>query len=187
MRLREPVDLRRISQALGKGSCPICAFLRNEQSALLKGGLPPGEVTDLCNFHAWALAAAVDSRNAAEVLLNVLRQTAHHGEHSCSFCTRLQEHEIIQLKDLATQMSRGLITDWMRQQGTLCRSHGEHLRQLAPVKLHGIIDEVIGRTNATVKRGLEHLLGSDLRGDRAGSGVLGHAAEFLASQRGIHP
>jgi hypothetical protein len=187
MRLSKPVDLHRISQALGKGSCPICAFLRNEQSALLKGGLPPGEVTDLCNFHAWALAAAVDSRNAAEVLLNVLGQPVRQAEHSCSFCSRLKEEEIIQLKDLVTQMSRGLITEWMRQQGTLCRSHAEHLRQLAPVKLHEIIDDVIGRTIADVKSGLEHLLGADGKGDRAGSGVLGRAAEFLTSQRGIHP
>ncbi len=187
MRLSKPVDLLRISQALGKGSCPICAFLRNQQSTLLKGGLSPGQVTDLCNFHAWALAAAVDSRNAAEVLLNVLGQSARHTEHSCSFCSRLREEEIIQLRDLVTQMGRGLITDWMKQQGTLCRSHGEHLRQLAPVKLHDIIDEVIGRTIADVKSGLEHLLGADGKDDRAGSGVLGRAAEFLASQRGIHP
>ncbi len=33
MRLAKPLELDRISQVLAKGTCPICAFLKNDQAA----------------------------------------------------------------------------------------------------------------------------------------------------------
>jgi hypothetical protein len=186
MRISKPVDIEDISQVLAKGGCAICAFLRNEQSALLRGGLRPDEITGICNFHAWALAAAVDIENTARTFLALLRRGNERDTNSCTFCSRLLEHEVVQLKDLIAQMNRGLVAAWMRQQGTLCQMHADHLRQLAPLKLHKMIDEIVGRTAQELETQLEDVLRRCAGGKGSGGGVLGRAAEFLVSQRGIN-
>jgi hypothetical protein len=187
MRVSKPVELDRISQALARSGCPICAFLKNEQAALLRGRLAPDRVSSLCNFHAWALAAAIESDNAARIFLQVLRQVGNRESSSqCSFCARLLEQEVTQLKDLIAQMNRRLVANWMKEQGILCRLHAEHLRQLAPLKLHAMIDEIIERSRHELEAELENLLRRAAAGERAGGGVLGRAAEFLTSQRGVN-
>jgi hypothetical protein len=107
MRLSKPVEIQGVSQTLAKGNCPVCAFLRNSQSALLQGGLRPEEVSGICNFHAWALAAAVNVTNAAKIFQNLLRLGCD-GSQECSFCVRLREAEQAQLRELVGQMDRHL-------------------------------------------------------------------------------
>jgi hypothetical protein len=186
MRVGKPVELEGISQALSKGGCPICAFLKNEQSALLRGQLPPDQVASLCNFHAWALAAAIETENAARIFLHVLRRNTDQKSEQCSFCSRLLQQEVAQLKDLIAQMSRTLVANWMKEQGTMCRLHAEHLKQLAPLRLHAMIDEIVERSDAELQGELESLLRRAAAGERTGGGVLGRAAEFLTSQRGVN-
>jgi hypothetical protein len=187
MRINKPVELERITQVLAKGACPICAFLKNEQAALLRGKLKPAEVTDLCNFHAWALAAAMEGQNAAQMFLNVLRHRRSQPASSsgpCSFCSRLLQQEVVELRELIEQMNGGLVLEWMRQSGTLCQLHGNHLRQLAPLKLHPVIDEIMQRSSRSIEFELESVLRRSAAG-KSGGGVLGRAAELLVSQRGI--
>lgn len=189
MRLSKPVELDRISQALAKGACPICVFLKNEQSALLRGDMPPEKVTSLCNFHAWALAAAVNVENAARIFLNVVRHPAADSPTAapqCSFCAQLLQQEVVEIKELLTQLKGGLVLDWMKQQGTLCRLHADHVRQLAPLKLHSTIDEIVERSAKTLEAELEALLRRSATGERTGGGMLGRAAEFLTAQRGVN-
>jgi hypothetical protein len=186
MRISKPVAIEDISQALAKGGCAVCAFLRNEQSALLRGGLRPDEVTGVCNFHAWALAAAVDMENTAQIFLNLLRHADENCADSCTFCSRLLEQEVVQLKELVGQMNRGLVANWMKQQGNLCQKHADHLRQFAPLKLHKTIDEILKRTTQDLQVQLEDVLRRVAVGKGSGGGVLGRAAEFLVSQRGIN-
>jgi hypothetical protein len=185
MRLTKPIEIRGVSQTLAKGNCPVCAFLKNSQSALLQGGLPPENVTGICNFHAWALAAAVNVTNAAQVFRNLLR-LGYNVSQPCSFCERLREAEQAQLKELIGQMDRHLVLDWMKHHGVLCRPHAARIRQIAPVRLHGAFEEVEHRAVAELDSELQNLLSRSATGETSGSGVLGRVAEFLMSQRGIN-
>jgi hypothetical protein len=83
-------------------------------------------------------------------------------------------------------MSHGLVLDWMKQQGTIYQRHADHLRELAPLKLHPILDEVVERSSKTLLDELEALLRRNEVGERTGGGVLGRAAEFLTAQRGVN-
>jgi hypothetical protein len=183
MRLSKPVEIRSVSQTLARGNCPVCAFLRNSQSALLQGGLRPEEVRGICNFHAWALAAAVNVINAAKVFQNLLRLGCD-GSEECSFCERLRDAEQAQLRELVGQMDRRLVLDWMKNHGVLCRPHARRIRQIAPVRLHAPFEEVDRRTASDLNSELEDLVNRS-SGERAGAGVLGRVAGFLMSQRGI--
>ena len=190
MRLGKPLELEDISQVLAKGACPICAFLKNDQAALVRGGLPPGQVTGLCNFHAWALAAVVDRNNVAQIYLNVLAR-AGAGKRAtrnepCSFCSRLLQQEVIHIKELIEQMNGELVLGWITKHGTFCFAHADHLRQLAPARFHPVIDEVMERSATALRSDLENLLRREESGKGTGGGILGRVAEFLASQRGIN-
>jgi hypothetical protein len=184
MRLSKPTEIRGVSQTLAKGNCPVCAFLRNWQSALLQGGLLPEEVSGICNFHAWALAAAVNVKNAAKVFQALLR-IACESSHPCSYCERLREAEQAQLKELIGQMDRNLVLDWIQHHGVLCRPHAKRVRQIAPVRLHGTFEDVDRRAVSELESELQDLLDRYATGEKSGAGVLGRVAEFLISQRGI--
>lgn len=186
MRIGKAAAIEDISQALARGGCAICVFLKNEQSALLHGGLLPDEVRGVCNFHAWALAAAVDIENTAQIFFNLLRCAGKTDANFCTFCSRLLELEILQLKDLVVQMNRGLVKNWMKQQGNLCQTHASHLRPLAPLRLHTTIDEILDRSRQELQAQLEDVLRRPAIGKGSGGGVLGRAAEFLVAQRGIN-
>lgn len=185
MRLSKPIEIQGVSQTLAKGNCPVCAFLRNFQSALLHGDLAPEEVSGICNFHAWALAAAVNVVNAAKVFQNLLRLGCD-GSQECSFCLRLRKAEQTQLRELVEKMDRHLVLDWIVQHGALCRPHSRQLRQVAPARLHGAIDEIDRRSSSDLNSELERLIARSAAGEKAGAGVLGRVAEFLMSQRGIN-
>jgi len=188
MRISNPIKIDNISQVLAKSGCAVCAYLKNEQAALLKGAMKPEEVSDLCNFHAWALAATSDVRHAAAVLLRVLKQRAgRKGDqrNRCSVCDRLLAQEVEELKELLSTFRSGLVLKWMEQQGTICSVHGDHLRQLAPEDLRSTIDEIVHRTSANLEADLQALLMHPGHA-RTGGGALGRAAEFLTSQRGVN-
>jgi len=189
MRVSNPVKIENISQALAKGGCAVCAYLKNEQAALLKGAMRPDEISDLCNFHAWAFAAASDVHLAANVFLSILRRRSEHGinrQDSCSVCDRLLLAEVAQLKELVSTLRRGLVLKWMEQQGSICSIHGDHLRQLAPEELRSTIDEIVTRTATHLETDLEGLLVHAGGQEHIGGGALGRAAEFLTSQRGVN-
>ena len=189
MRLTRPVEVDRIAQVLAKGACPICALVKNDQGLLLRGEIPPEEVCGLCNFHAWLLAAAVDKDYVVRVFVGVLRKqiaVPRDADSQCSFCSRLVKQEVVHIRELITQMQAGLVLDWMKRQGTFCLLHGEHVRQLAPSEFHPVIDEILRRSAKAVETDLENLLHRTESGKGTGGGVLGRAAEFLVSQRGIN-
>jgi hypothetical protein len=185
MRLSKPIEIEGVSQTLAKGNCPVCVFLKNSQSVLLQGGLAPEEVSGICNFHAWALAAAVNFANAAKIFQNLLRLGCE-GSQECSFCLHLRESEKSQLRELVEQLDRHLVLDWIMHHGVLCRPHSRRIRRIAAVRLHGAIDEIDRRTSSDLNAELETLIARSADGERAGAGVLGRVAEFLMSQRGIN-
>jgi hypothetical protein len=183
MRLSNPVELKRITQALDRGGCPVCSFLKNLQSAILKTATPK-EIHTVCNFHAWALAAAVDAARVAKVFLHLLEPSST-PQGRCSVCEQIEEQERTRVAELASQVQRSLVRDWIERHGTFCRPHAIQLAAALPATTKGSLATLEKKTIDQLKRSLAELAEHDSQGKAAGSGVLGHAAEFLVSQRGV--
>jgi Mn-dependent DtxR family transcriptional regulator len=184
MRLSKPVDIQEISQALQKDACPICMLLKNLQATALRN-VTSAEVVGLCNFHAWALAAAVDLARVAEVFLKLLDSADPAHPVTCSICARIREEEEQRLKELVDKMLGNNLRNWLVEQGSICLPHSEKLLRVAPVKLRPSIEKLIARRRADLSKELEEVRDQARLGEHRGGGVLGHAAEFLVSQRGV--
>lgn len=73
----------------------------------------------------------------------------------------------------------------MKSQGSLCLSHSRKLQDHAPLKMRRVIDEIVERTRTELRQELGDFLEHAKQGDHTGGGILGRAAEFLVSQRGL--
>ena len=190
MRMTKPVELHDVSQVLTTGSCPVCTLLKNDQAALLRNHVLRDDAIEICNFHGWALAAASDSDSGAQAFLNVLRGrtcTLADADRQCTFCSYLAQHELTHIREILEQMEKPSLLDWMQQHGTFCLVHAGHIRELAPPRMHPVIDHILERNKKELQARLENLLRRSEGGKGAGGGILGRAAEFLVAQRGIHP
>jgi len=74
----------------------------------------------------------------------------------------------------------------LRSQAALCMIHGTKLRQSASPVIASTIGAVMERYRSRLAEDLARLR-DQYQPDSAEWGLLGHAAEFLASQRGLHP
>lgn len=175
-----------VGQALVRGACPICAVLKEFQSALAEKVQVHADL-HLCNFHTWLLARSAPAMGAAAVYLKLLEDSpaVKVGVPDCNFCQRILEQEKLQLRDLVKQMQRDMFVQWMKSQGSLCLNHSRKLQDHAPLKMRRLIDEIVERTRAELKQELGDFLEHTKQGDHGGGGILGHAAEFLVSQRGL--
>ncbi len=175
-----------MSQVLLKGSCPICGVLKEYQSALAeKLQLAPS--VKLCNFHTWLLARWAPAQSAAAFYLKMLESssTTKVGPSECDFCQRTLEEEATRLRELVKQMQRAMFLQWMKTQGSLCLDHARKLEQHAPLKMRPLISEIVERSRAELKQELGVFLEQATQGSHSGGGILGRAAEFLVSQRGL--
>lgn len=186
MRLSKPVPIEVITQVLGKRGCPICAFLKNYQSERLRRG--PAEMRGLCNFHGWALAAAVNAEHAAEVFLSLLDRTkdlAEGGKHSaCSICEGMQEQEQVRIRELAAELKNVMALRWIEKHGTLCLAHLRKLLPVLPLRSRSIVEGATKKNLESLRAELMAVIQQAKSGERISGGALGHAAEFLVSQRG---
>jgi hypothetical protein len=175
-----------LSQALTRGACPICGVLKEFQSALADKVQMAGEVK-LCNFHTWLLARGAPAENVVAFYWKMLDRSSigKVGPSECDFCRRTLDEENVRLHELVQYMQRALFLEWMKSQASLCLDHARKLDQRAPLKLRPVIREIVERTRSELKQELGAFLEQAVRGDHAGGGVLGRAAEFLVSQRGL--
>jgi hypothetical protein len=177
-----------VAEAVAHGTCPICTMLRHRQTQLIeKTGVPSAK--HLCNHHAWALARAAPGLVAADLLLQSLRMRRTEGTKAarmpCDFCERLMQEECDKLKELARKMETSAFLEWMRLHGTLCLHHATRIAGELSPKGRKIIAELLSRTWKELERDLANYAQHAGRGEHAGGGVLGRAAEFLVCQRGI--
>lgn len=175
-----------LGQALVKGACPVCGVLKEFQSALAEKVQVQADL-HLCNFHTWLLARLAPAKGVAAVYLKLLEQpSAVKVEVSgCDFCQRILEQEKLQLRELVKQMQRAIFAQWMTTQGSLCLNHSHKLLDHAPLKMRRLIDEIVERSRDELKHELGDFLEHTKQGDHTGGGILGRAAEFLVSQRGL--
>jgi hypothetical protein len=175
-----------VGQALVTGACPICGVLKEFQAALAEKVQLRADLC-LCNFHTWLLARLAPANGAAAVYLKLLEDSPAFkvGALDCSFCRRILDEEKLQLRELVKQMQRTMFIQWMKSQGSLCLNHARKLQDRAPLKMRRLIDEIVERTRAELKRELGDFLEHTKQGDHTGGGILGRTAEFLVSQRGL--
>lgn len=189
MRVHEVKAYDSVLQVMSEHGCPICAFLRNVQTKLVQEG-DIAEFVQLCNAHAWAVAAVRQTGTAARVFVALLEGRSTYGSHECSICLRLEQEEVLRTQEMLAALGRKSVQDWVRKHGAFCLPHGLRLKTKASIFARGLIDQVLDRKASELHNGLTALVGDSARGLGEHGGVLGRAAEYLVAQRGIslwHP
>jgi hypothetical protein len=185
MRFSTPVEYQTIGRALVKGACPFCTYLKNFQSKILRELKDPSEVTYVCNFHAWAMAAASNKAVVSCVFRILLKDRSIKEARECSLCKAISAEEANCMKEFAGELSQTRVLDWVNVHGTFCIPHGTRFLAYVARPSQTVVLNVLKRNAAQLHEALEDLV-SDTSDDKGpGGGVLGHAAEFLVSQRGL--
>jgi hypothetical protein len=177
-----------VSEAVARGTCPICTMLRHRQTHLIEvRGIP--NAVHLCNHHAWSLARSAPAAVASEVFLQSLyarqRDEMQNEAGKCDFCEVLRQEETAQLNELVEKMKTPVFLEWMRRNGTLCLRHASKVGERLPNDARPAVAELLSRTLTELEQDLEEYSKVARQGAHAGGGVLGRAAEFLVCQRGI--
>jgi hypothetical protein len=185
MRANKIMNYESILQVLGETGCPFCRFMKNFQAALLQDPTEK-DIRHLCSFHTWGLAATQRAASAADVFLNLLaKQPDTRADSVCDLCVLLQMEEDRCIREFIGCAQQKLVVQWLRSQAVVCMVHGAKLKQAAPPVLASALGAVMERFRRQLVEELTRLR-DEYQPDTAKWGVLGHAAEFLVSQRGLH-
>lgn len=184
MRFNTPVEYKTIDEALVKGGCPFCTYLKYYQSSLLID-INPREVSGLCKFHVWAMAAAANKTVVSSVFRSLIKASRVQVTTECSLCKAVAVEEDSRMKEFAGDMARVRILDWISVHGTFCIPHGTKFIDYLPENLKTVITTVLQRSATDLEGALASLDYVRSTEKAAGGGILGRAAEFLASQRGL--
>jgi len=182
MRFSTPVEYETITQALVKGACPFCTYLKNFQSKILHELQDPQQIAGLCNFHTWAMAAAANRAVVSAVFRKLMNDASCR---ECTICTAIKTEEAAQMKEFAAQVPGTRVLEWVKSQGTFCIPHGTRLLSQVPASLQQVVLNVLKRSTVQLQEALEQVASGKSEDKGQGGGVLGHAAEFLVSQRGL--
>lgn len=185
MRARKVKHYGSVLQVLNEAGCPICVLLKNLQAKLIQEE-ETTKFLHLCNTHAWAIAAVRKTESAARIFLSLLETRSRDAQHQqCSVCLRLEQEQILRSQELIAAFSEKSVREWLSERGTVCLPHGLELRAEAPDAVRQTIDHILETRTSELKCALRQLL-ADLSSESSWpSGLLGHVAEHLVSQRGV--
>lgn len=182
MRFSTPIEYETITQALVKGACPFCTYLKNFQSKILHELQDPAQVGGVCNFHAWAMAAAANKAVVSAVFRKLMNSASCC---ECTICKVIAAEEAAQMKEFAANVQGTRVLEWIKSQGIFCIPHGTRLLSHVPTSLQQVVMNVLKRSTMQLQEALEQVASGKSEDKGQGGGVLGHAAEFLVSQRGL--
>jgi hypothetical protein len=186
MRANKIMNYESILQVLGESGCPFCRFLKNFQAALMQEPKHK-EIHHLCSFHTWGLAATQRAASATELFLDPLEKKPDDSTPpSCDICVLLQVEEDRRIREFVGSAQHKLVAQWMRSQAFLCIAHGAKLKQNATPLIALAIGTITEKCRNRLVEDLTRL-SSEFEPENTEWGLLGHAAEFLASQRGLRP
>jgi len=183
MRPHKIEPYRSVFDAIAGPGCPLCRYMRNYQAKCVQASLDP-RPKGICNFHAWAIAAIHDRLDASQVFLNLLSSASLGGSMDCDICLRLAKEDGTQLRLVSASFKTLSTVHWLNTYGEICIPHSIELRKQVSLVHTPVIDRAVARYRDKLIRSLQDQQGVDIEG--AGWGVLGHAAEFLAGQRGLY-
>lgn len=177
-----------VTQAFAKGHCPVCCLVAEFQEQLI-AGTQRAEISMLCNYHAWMMAKGAPADRAAKVFLQLLERSKNSQgvstDESCTFCEQLRTEEVSRLEEVSEEFKRPHSREWMKLHVSFCLKHASQLDHLLTPPMRQLLLEISIRSHNELKQELNILLEHLRRGDRTGWGVLGRAAEFLTSRRGM--
>jgi hypothetical protein len=182
---RQLVVYQSIFGVLHEPGCPFCRFLKEFQAERLQNHSETS-IRHVCNFHAWGLAAVQSTPTAAEAFIRLVNESSLNGNGitACDICNEVTAEEELRIREFASSASRPEISLWLRTDAVLCIPHATKLRPKVPFVLVPRIDAIIRDYREQLTSELLQL--RDEPGpNRSGWGVLGRAAEFLVSQRGL--
>lgn len=186
MRANRVANYESILQVLGEPGCPFCRFMKNYQAALMQDPSQKS-VQHLCNFHTWGLAATQRAASAARLFLTLLNKPEEEANASpCDICVLLGLEENRRIREFISCLHHKLVVQWLRSQSVLCLGHGVKLKHGVSAATAAIIDSIVERCRMQLAEELSELQ-NVYEPAETKWGALGHAAEFLASQRGLHP
>jgi hypothetical protein len=173
-----------ILQVLGESGCPFCGYMKNFQASLMQ---EPGQkqIQHLCNFHTWGIAASQKVMSALQLFLDLLAKTPASQTSICDICMLLQVEEDRRIREFLGCIQNKLVSQWLRSQAVLCMNHGTKLKQGASPVLASSIDAILERRRNELAETLNRIR-DEYDPNTPQWGALGHAAEFLVSQRGLH-
>lgn len=185
MRANKIIPYQSILQVLQDSGCPFCRFMKNFQAAVLQDPTIR-RVEHLCNFHALGLAAAQDAAIAAELFLGLLREQYETFIASpCEICHVLQEEEDLRIREFVSCIGQKQVREWLRSEAACCIAHGMKLKKSVPPVAAAAIGAILESHRKQLTEGLTRLVDERAQ-DHSRWGLLGQAAEFLVSQRGLH-
>lgn len=186
MRANKVANYESILQVLGEPGCPFCRFMKNFQAALLQEPSSK-EIHRLCSFHTWGLAATQRAASAAELFLKLLDNEKEMADDSaCDICMLLRLEEDRRIRELVSCLGRRTITEWLHSRPVLCLAHGTKLQHGVPPVTAALIHSIMEKYRGHLAKELSHLR-DEHEPAEVKWGTLGHAAEFLVSQRGLRP
>jgi len=177
-----------ISNIVAKGTCPICAALKEFQNYFAKN-LRASECIHFCNLHAWVIANSAPAESVATMFLESMRNPlwapSMATPSDCDFCKRMEIEKQTRMTEIIEELDRPGLRNWLHEHGMLCFRHGHELIQKLPESLRQTVEEAISRKARELEQELQEFLQHAKAGDHTGGGVLGRAAEYLVAQRGI--
>jgi hypothetical protein len=177
-----------ISNIVAKGTCPICAALKEFQNCSAKN-LRASECVRFCNLHAWLIANSSPAESAAATFLESMRNPlwipGTPTPSDCDFCERMEIEKQSRMTEIIEELDRPALRDWLHEHGMLCLRHGHELIQKMPEPLRPTVAEAMSRKARELEQELQEFLQHAKTGNHTGGGVLGRAAEYLVAQRGI--
>jgi hypothetical protein len=126
-----------VSPARTKGTCPICAILKDFQWTLAETARTQSDLR-VCNFHGWALARfraqlsrSTPGESVTTVFLEMLKLplVGKANREECTLCHRALEEEGTRLRELAQKLEGTMFAQWMKSQGNLCLDHGRKVKE----------------------------------------------------------
>jgi hypothetical protein len=183
---KQLVFYQSILDVLQESGCPFCRFLKEYQAARLQSHSEQ-EIRHLCNFHTWGLAAVQNALTAAQVFIALVEESkpASNRDGACDICREVGAEEDRRIREFVSCIYRTDVSDWLRTTAALCIPHGMKLRRQVQPVVAARIDAIIDNYRELLIQELQSLRNKP-EADRPGWGALGRAAEFLASQRGLH-
>lgn len=174
-----------ILQVLGDSGCPFCGFMKNFQTTLLQEPTQK-QIQHLCNFHTWGIAATQQAASAVQLFLDLLAKQPTGQDSKCDICMLLHMEEDRRMREFLGCIRHRLVAQWLRSQPALCIIHGTRLKERASPALASAVDTIMERHRNHLIETLSRMR-DEYHSENPQWGVLGHAAEFLVSQRGLHP
>jgi hypothetical protein len=91
----------------------------------------------------------------------------------------------IRLTEIIEEFDESKLREWLGEHGMLCFRHGRELIQKLPEPLDKAVEENMSQKAGELEQQLRVFLQQAKKGEHAGGGILGRAAEYLVAQRGV--